>query len=421
MFMNKLRYCGAVLAVATLMSANSLAQTPASAAPTAPASNVCSTLVGTMGGQAQASNPSTWSWGEGEMGYNPEPKPEPKPANPVQKTCADGKVRMVVGIKTEDDDGNPASYRHFGHTIMDKIPLTVVLDLDPSVQVDFSSLLTQRVIGFEGSDFTLYKPAAGEPPAVQVSGPSMKVVGVEPDPANPGKMRKVVRKVYVIDLTVQSMVFKPSIVFNLDLRYATEKLPDGKSPKWMAMTTPDFVVSRSQVVDNGEELLEGKLDGKAERLPWPTIALLATGIFGVFFFPGLALVKYLNRVRPRKVLPPNRMAWIVFENNYKDGKANGFKLKHMKAFSHALRRYLASTPKYPHINALTIEQIGTHFPDADAAELAAIKRAITACERELFTAGAERNGETPVSLNEVELHQLFADLSNLVPRTWDSK
>ena len=71
--------------------------------------------------------------------------------------------------------------------------------------------------------------------------------------------------------------------------------------------------------------------------------------------------------------------------------------------------------------ALALAGLASTSWAADPAELAAIKRAITACESELFTAGAERNGETPVSLNEVELHQLFADLSNLVPRTWDSK
>lgn len=413
----------AALALAIMVTANALAQSPAEAAPSTPASNACSTLSGTIGGQAQSSGstPAYGYYDEGDYGYQPEQKPEPKPANPVRKSCADGKVRMLVGITPDDGNGNPASHRHFGHTIMDKVPLTVVLDLDPSVTVDLTSLVNQKVIGFEGSDWELYKPTGGEPPAVSVSGPVLKAVGVEPDPANPGKMRQVVRKVYVINLIVHSMVYKPSIIFTLDLRYATEMLPDGKSPRWMALTTPDFVVSRTNVVDNGEELLEGDLDAKAERLPWPTVAALSTGFFLMLFFPGLALVKWLNRERPRKVIPPNRMAWIVFESNYKDGKANGFKVKHMKAFSHALRRYLASTPQYPRIDALTIEQIGTHFPDADQTHLAMVKRAITACENEVFAAGSERNGETAVSMNEVELLNLFTDLSHLVPRPWDSR
>ncbi len=93
----------------------------------------------------------------------------------------------------------------------------------------------------------------------------------------------------------------------------------------------------------------------------------------------------------------------------------------MKAFTHALRRYLASTPQYRTINALSIEQIGSHFPDADPVQLEMILRAVTTCESEVFETGAERNGETAVSLSDEQLRQLFHDLSHLVPRTWDAK
>lgn len=418
----KTKYLGFALVLATLVSASTLAQTAsADAAPTTVNGNACSTITGTIGGQSTPSSSPTYSYGEGGYGYTPEVKQEPKPANPVRKTCDNGKVRILVGITPQDGNGNPASHRHFGHTIMDKIPLTVVFEVDPAVTIDFTSLLKQRVIGFEGSDFELYKPTPGEPPAVTISGPALKQVGVQPDPDNPGKVKPVVRKVYVVNLLVQSMVFKPSIVFTLDLRYATALLEDGKTPNWRPVTTPEFVVSRSTLVDNGEELLEGDLNDKSERLPWPTIAALSLGIFLMFLYPGLGVVKWLNRVRPRKVIAPNRMAWSVFEANHKDGKANGFKVKHMKAFTHALRRYLASTPQYRHIDALTIEQIGSHFPDADPAQLEMITRAITTCEGEVFETGAERNGETSVSLTDEQLRQLFHDLSHLVPRTWDAK
>lgn len=415
--MLKLRYL-AVLALAAL-SAPALAQTQdTTAAPPAPTPVACSTITGTLGQQAPA--PTSY-YGEGEYGYQPDKSTELKPANPVRKSCDNGKVRILVGITSDDGKGNPASHRHFGHTIMDKVPLTIVLDVDPTVTIDLTSLVKQRVIGFEGSDWELYKPTAGEPPAVTVEGPVLKTVGTMPDPSNPGKMIGVQRKIYVINVIVQSMVYKPGIPFVLDLRYAHEMLPDGKSPNWKTMSTPDFLVTRSNLADNGEELLEGDISQKAERLPWPTITALSLGVFLMLFFPGLSVVKWLNRVRPRKTIPANRMAWIVFEANHADGKKNGFKVKHLKAFSHALRRYLATTPQYPHIDALTIEQIGTHFPDADQAQLAAVKRAITTCENEVFASGAERNGETPASLNDAELHQLFVDLSNLVPRPWDAK
>lgn len=417
----KIRYFGFALALAALVSSPALAQTaPAPAAP-APVADVCSTLKGAISGQTTAGAATTTYYGEGGYGYTPEAKPEPKPANPVRKICDNGKVRITVGMTPDDGNGNPASHRHFGHTIMDKIPLTVVFEVDPAVMIDFTSLVNQRVIGFEGADFELYKPVQGEPPAVTVSGPALKQVGVQPDPKNPGKSVPVVRKVYVVNLLVQSMVFKPQIVFTLDLRYATALLPDGKTPNWRPLTTPEFVVSRTSLVDAGDELLEGDLNSKTTRLPWPTIAALSLGVFLMLLFPGLAVVKWLNRVRPRKLIAPNRMAWSVFEANHKDGKAVGFKVKHMTAFSHALRRYLASTPQYRYIDALTIEQIGSHFPDADPAQLEMIIRAIATCESEIFENGANRNSDTPVRLSEEQLKQLFNDLGNLVPRTWDSK
>lgn len=445
--MLKIRYVTAVLALATMLSGAAFAQqtnvsgapgNPPDATATGPTkppvtfSDPCSKVKGTISGTDLTGGngtPAQTTGGDDEDGggFMPAPTENPKPNNPVNKTCAGGLVRMTVGITPADEDGNPASHRHFGHTIMDKIPLTVLLNLDPSVTVDLTSLVKQHVLGFDGSDFNLYKPQPGEPPAVTITGPLLKQVGVRPDPDNPGKMLPVLRKVVRIDLIVTTMVYKPrtekdyNVVFNLDLRFANEFLPDGKTPNWTTMTTPDFPVTFSRVGDNGEKLQEGDLSDKGTRLPWPTIALLALGVFLALLPPGIAAVKWVNRVRPRKLIPANRMAWNVFESNYKDGKKNGFKVKHLKAFAHALRRYLATLPAYTRIDALTIEQIATHFPDADQAQVETILRAVRTCEKEIFAAGAERNGETAISLSADELKQLFNDLQVLVPRPWDAK
>ena len=203
---------------------------------------LCSAVSGALAGNSASTSPAPGA----DSAVNSDDPPEPKPENPVRKTCAGGKVRMVIGITPADALGNPASHRHFGHTIMDKIPLTVVLDVDSAVKLDFSTLVQQNVIGFAGSNFTLYKAADGEPPAVSVLGPKIKDG----------------RQIYVINLIVQTAVFKPSVVFNLDLRYAAEMLPDGKTPNWLPLTTPDFVVSKMTVVDNGTQLQEGDLSDK---------------------------------------------------------------------------------------------------------------------------------------------------------------
>ncbi|MBS1999342.1 MAG: hypothetical protein JSS86_23610, partial [Cyanobacteria bacterium SZAS LIN-2] len=131
-------------------------------------------------------------------------------------------------------------------------------------------------------------------------------------------------------------------------------------------------------------------------------------------------VKWLSRMRPRRHIAPNRLAWMIFDANYKDGSNSGFRVKHLVACSHALRSYLASLPQYPQIDALTISEIGTHFPEADTKELAIIIRVITVFENEIFSSGIAGD-EATVTLKEAELERLFTDIESLVPRTWDSR
>lgn len=399
---SKFLYLGGVLVLSALMAVRASAEQLDAASGTLVSAEFCSTVTGALAGGAAAPAPAV----PVTAGANSDEQPaEPKPLNPVRKSCAGGQVRMVVGITPADALGNPASHRHFGHTIMDKVPLTVVLDLDPAVRLDFSTLLEHGVIGFAGSDFTLYKAADGEPPAVSIVGP----------------LAKEGRQVYVVNLIVQTAVFKPSVVFNLDLRYATAMLPDGKTPNWMPLTTPDFLVSKMTVVDNGTELLEGDLSERGERLPWPALSALALGAILMVLHSAVRLVKWFSRVRPRKVIAPNRRAWLVFDSNYKEAKSSGLKVKHLKACAHALRVYLASLPQLAHIDALTGTEISAQFPDADPTQLATIVRVITVFEEEIFAAGADRSSETPVGLSEAELERLFNDIESLVPRTWDSK
>ncbi len=394
-----------VVLLSVLMAKEASAALPDTSPLRMASAELCSAVSGALAGNSAGNSASTSPAPGADSAVNSDDPPEPKPENPVRKTCAGGKVRMVIGITPADALGNPASHRHFGHTIMDKIPLTVVLDVDSAVKLDFSTLVQQSVIGFAGSNFTLYKAADGEPPAVSVLGPKIKDG----------------RQIYVINLIVQTAVFKPSVVFNLDLRYAAEMLPDGKTPNWLPLTTPDFVVSKMTVVDNGTQLQEGDLSDKAERLPWPTVGALTLGAILMLLHSGVKLLKWLSRIRPRQQIAPNRLAWTIFDANYEDGTANGFKVKHLKAFSHALRVYLATLPQYPQIDALTITEIGLQFPQADSRQIETIVRVITALENEIFVSGADRTSESLVALSQVNLEMLFNDLESLVPRTWDSK
>lgn len=370
----------------------------------------CTTVSGAIDGATQDPNTSYGYWGEGS--YYGEPKQDPKPKNPTSKVCAMGKVQVIVGITPTDTRGNPEAHRHFGHFIMDRIPITVVLSLDPSVVVDFTSLEKQRVVGFAGSEFELAKQAPGETPAVQITGPMVD--------------SKSGRKVYKIDLIVQSMVYKPTIIFNLDLRYATDKLPDGSGYAWHTITTPDFVISRTNIADNGEELLEGDLSAKGMRLSWMTVTAFAAGTFLVLIFPGLWLVKWLSRQVPRPAPSPERVAWKSIESHYKSGKKDGFKRKNLKAMAHALRRYLATTADYPQLAALTFMEMEARFAEVETFPL--VRQTLELLERDVFASvdlddaeAVAATMDSATSLTAEELQKAFDGIEALVPRPWDSK
>jgi len=402
----------ALLASLTFVSASAFGQSASPSGSTTPvaATSVCAAIDGKISGDgATVATADPTAQGYGDDGDDTPPtdqKPQaPKPQNPVDKVCADGKVHIIVGITPSDPAGYSDSHRHYGHFIMDRIPLTVVLDLDKSVQIDFNSLLLQKVIGFNGSDFDLAKQGPGEPPSVTISGPVVK-----------GD-----RKIYRIEMIVQTMVPTPT-AFNLDLRYAVDKTPDGKLPNWVTMTTPDFLVTTSDISDNGDQLLEGNLDMQSPRLPWITVTALALGVFLVLLFPGLYLVKWYNRVRPRKVIPADRFAWYIFEAQQALARDSGFKRKHIRAIAHALRHYLGTLPQYPNIEALTILEIANRF--SDDSKFAPITRALQMCEKDLFsdvTLQVENPYESASSLSASQIEQLYGELEVLVPRPWDMK
>jgi len=318
-------------------------------------------------------------------GADNKPSEPPQPVNPVRKVCEGGKVEILLG-----------NSRHYGYRIGDHVRITVLVRVDENVVVDFSSL-KQKKISFTGSDFELV-----EEPTVRSQ------------PAGDGKV------LHRIDLTVQSWVpmsvappeeSRPGghLIFNLDLRYATELAADGKTPVWKVLTTPDFVVSGSNTVDHGTGLLEGDLDAKTPRNPWPTMPLLIAGFFLVLFFPGLMVVKYLNRIIPRKKVPQHVAAWRAFDKVMASTRDGGFKVEHYAGIEGALRTYLQAVTGKP-IEAATILEI-RDFLD-DHAQLAEIDTVISLCERAIYL------GET---ISDEENWQIIKGFEALVPRPWDSK
>lgn len=313
--------------------------------------------------------------GEGSGVAQPQVPEDPKPQNPVQKICEDGRIIIQVGNE-----------QHFGHRIMDLVEITVIILADEGVKFDFSSL-DKGVIGFDGSNFDLAK---AQPEGALPRG--AKAVTIRQAPWKDGKI------LYRIDLIVQSSVPKSNIVFNLDLRYAVEFTADGKTPNWKRLTTPDFIVTKSNTADNGDELLEGDLGRKSSPQPWLMWPMLVLGGFLFLVGPGILVVRYINRRRPRRVMPPNELAWRIFLRVTDEVKIAGWQPKHYKLMASAFRTALGVEPA---TTAEALERL------ADHPELDAVKSALAKCDAVLY-------GEK--TLSDEENAQLVDEFLKLVPR-----
>jgi len=367
-----LAFALAVTVGALAVGTNASAQTAAPAAQSN--ATACGVTADASGAQPPAYGGYPYEYPEDGGGYNAEPPEPPKPQNPVRKVCEDGKVEIRLG-----------NSRHFGYRIGDRVPLVVLIATDPNVVMDFTSL-KQEVLGFEGSDFELASPAVVRNQKL----PNGKVL-------------------YRIDLTVVTWVPKDQVVFNLDLRYATDLAADGKTPNFKRLTTPDFVVSRSWTADNGEALLEGDLEAKPMGSSWTLIPLFAVALFLVGMFPLMELAKWINRIRPRKVLPPKAAAWRVFDKVFADAEANGWRPDHYKQVASAFRRYLGAVKGVP-IEPATFLEVRDRL-DGDP-ELPAIESALTKCERVLYKNATLEDGEN---------RELRAQIEQLVPRPWEQR
>lgn len=362
----------ALLAAITMVMASGL---PTTAVAQDAQAGACSSQIVTAQGQPQNHGGHPFDYPADAGGVNKKEEGPPMPANPTKKVCEGGKIQILMG-----------NHRHFDWKIGDRIPVTVIIRTTPDVVVDFTTLLSQGKISFEPSDFELF----GQP---EVSSKDM------PDGT----------KMHEVKFAVQTFVPKDVLVLNLDLRYSNSFAEDGTTRNWKIMTSPDFVISRHWTVDHGNELLEGDLDKQPLNVPWATQLVLVAGIFLILFFPGLALVKFLNRVRTRSNPPPETVAWAVFDKVLSEASMDNFTSEHYRLIDGALRGYLEAKLGVP-VESQTIFEIRDRLGDEESFET--IHRVITLCERVLFK-------EKP--LTEAENAEIVTGISTLVPRHWDSK
>jgi hypothetical protein len=313
-----------------------------------------------------------------------EPSPVIRAKNPAIKKCEGGRILMRVESK-----------RFYGYHLGDELPITIQIVADDGVQLNFDSL-NQEILGFNGADFQLI-------PVRAVS------IASRPYPSRPHST------LYGIELSVQTFVTKPLVVFNLDLKYALDVPPGVKQPNWRILTTPDFVVTNSPVVTtaNDDELEDGDLSPADYRSSWIQWPLMISGLFMVVWFSFLRrLIIRLNKMRPGRVVPPEERAWSVFNKVFSDARDYGeFGSSYLRNVEAALRAYLAQSCKMK-IESLSVKEISSLMEDDP--RLPTIVSALNKCESVIYA-----RVDQPVALTEPQVRELYDELQVLVPVSQD--
>jgi hypothetical protein len=323
----------------------------------------------------QAIDPSVSASGYPDEGFDytpPTPAADPKPVNPVTKSCEDGKIQIMVGNKQQ-----------FGNRIGAIVQVRVLLLVQDGVTIDFGTL-QRDILKFDGTD--RFHLALDNPVTIS-------------------QEQKNGKTLYTVDLRVQTFVPKPSVPFSIDLRYATSVVAATGKPDWRVLSTPDFMVTTSNTLDNGEDLLEGNMQPAVVALPWATRSLIYGGAGLIALWPLVALMIWLARKRPGRKVPPHEVAWKTFDKVFKDGEARGFGEVQYRLIVDALKGYLGAGTR-------TREEISEMVKDSPKHDL--IVSALKKCDNALYI--AKQGGTGSDLLSEAEVAELIAQIKQIVPQ-----
>lgn len=311
---------------------------------------------------------------EGEFSFPPqEAAPAPAPVNPAVKSLDSGRLMIAVG-----------STRNFGYHIGELIPVTIVISADKNVMVNIEAL-KRKTLATDGSDFEL-----AEAPLVL-------------------KEEKDGKTVYRVQLLLRSWVIKPQLTLNCDFHYATELLPDGKTPNWKPVSTPDFVLETSNTAtEAAKELLPGDMELKASPKPALATCFKYTSWVLMSLLPLWLALKLWNRVRPARPLTNAALVWIEFDRIMSEAeKEGGLKYGHLKELAGTLRAYLRIESVPTSEVAIPLEQFfALHENKMELMTLAV--SALSKLERALFS---------KMTLTDSELQTLAYELERIVPRS----
>ncbi len=349
-------------------------------------------LVGAFAGNVAAQAPPTGAGSE-----------ELSPANPVRKWVESRRILVEVGSGTDHSRLQYRFGRHFGHRIGDIVPVELRIYLLPTsraeareVQLDFEALLSGSLSLELRSD------------------PDFEMVRLPGLDGKPGPWAQISRKqeqvslkagetttvdVYTVAMLVRTFRPQQAMPLTIELAYALEKRPDGKTWDWKPLSCPAFVITRSPTADNGTDLLSGDTslqEQEALLLPYPLIFFGGTLLSLPLAFLTLRLLRWLI---PPKVLDPEEIAWADLDLVFAEGKKSGFTQTHF-------RRVLVAIKRYARVETLTAAEVDSRQGEFfDGARLVAL---LNLLEVDVLYKG--------VVASSVDTVQLRSDIEKLIPR-----
>lgn len=248
----------------------------------------------------------------------PLPKtPEPVvPAleNPVTGIMEAGRLIITVSTTRKYADGPSVNY---GYRTGQLIPVTVVISADPGVLVDIESL-TEKTVSKDASNYEI------------VVTPTVV------------KLERNGKNITVLQIVVRTWVMDPALKLSFQFHYATNILPDKKTPAWKVGATPDFLIGKSRTAtENSKQLLDGDM-GKKTTTVLIAKPLKYGGILVMLLVPVFCAWRVWNVLRLAEKLTKSQRAWKVIDEVVKQRGTAGsdFTAAQLEQVSAALREYL---------------------------------------------------------------------------------
>ncbi|MBU6452588.1 MAG: hypothetical protein KGS72_12455 [Cyanobacteria bacterium REEB67] len=302
------------------------------------------------------------------------PSAQATPPAPL-KVQGVAKMSCAGGMLLVDVSARPYEY-HVG----DNIVVNVVIGVADGAKIDLNPLLKQGRLYLVGSGpFEL----ADRPVMTQ------KVIkgGVQ----------------YNLTLLVRQFAPGPYSTFTMQIPYATSFTPSGQA-LWEPLQTPDFIIMQDVNGQTGmSQPTLGNTGLSQPRQSWAMAPATILMVVLLLLWPAVALMRFVNRVRPRRQMPRQAAAWLALNRVQASGKEIGYSANHYARISQVIRQYLA--PTYPGIQSMPASAIAGAFP-ADAI----LKLTISALAK------IERVLVDRQTLSAAEHRECMAEVDQIIPR-----